>query len=235
MHQLDINDKYEKIAILRDEMKKKTSGVMVVEGGEVGVARISNVGVGVDSFSFYCEDSFIINEFIELKLYSDIGQINILSKSIGRYGAQGEYMEASIPIKMIITQRRKERRFTLRKIDNFYCYGKFRNGESYRYDISDISLGGCALISFQPNMRFLVDGGILKNSVISLPKKVSLNISLRIASISYNTIIHDDKIINFVTKISCEFLFQNDYQRNTINQVILDLTNNIRKGHNRYY
>ncbi|WP_410693861.1 hypothetical protein, partial [Citrobacter freundii] len=33
MHQLDINDKYEKIAILRDEMKKKTSGVMVVEGG----------------------------------------------------------------------------------------------------------------------------------------------------------------------------------------------------------
>lgn len=127
----------------------------------------------------------------------------------------------SLPCKMSLVQRRAFPRLTTKREDDFYCSGRYRNGQEYNYKIIDISNGGCAFVTKKINEKFLKKGAVIDFFKVSLTGYAEITLSVKVMNISQ--FIGSDFSDGLLFKISCQFLFSTRYSKKDIEKVIFKI------------
>lgn len=88
-----------------------------------------------------------------------------------------------IPDLIFFAQQRQNQRFSFMKGYDFFCFGRYKNGENYSFKIKNISQGGCALIVKDVNARFLYKDAVIKNASLDFDTFGSLQLDLKVIDV----------------------------------------------------
>lgn len=213
------DNRYEIVAILRDAMRKKTTLEMHFERGVFN----THIQMLDNNYIYINSAESLSYEMVSVTL-KDIDGVIIFDTLIAEKIFSGTdcYFRLVLPSVLQIIQRRSSRRILTNKDQNFKCYGRFRNGESYVFDIVNISTGGCALSTPQPNVKFLTKGGGLKNARMLFGALGEVYVDLLVLNSAFK--VDCDKYENCIYQFPCRFNFKSVTEMKFIENVIMDVT-----------
>ncbi|SAK81262.1 YcgR family protein [Caballeronia hypogeia] len=91
-------------------------------------------------------------------------------------------LEVGLPEKLYQFQRREYFRVPTPILEPFYAKGAFADGEAFRYEVHDLSLGGIALRMDSPRLAETEIGTVFNDVVLHLGAGVSLPVDLELVS-----------------------------------------------------
>ena len=158
-------DRFEILAVLREAFKKNSRIEISCNKGIV-ISRLCKIDLDGLTIPY---DKKIINgnQTLHFSIQNNISKIEFRTPTIQLSPAENEgALHLPMPQKINITQRRKDLRIDVLEDYNFFCHGRFKNGEPYKMQIKNISKGGCALIIPKIVDYPALNGSILKNTVL---------------------------------------------------------------------
>ncbi|KNC87954.1 flagellar brake protein [Trabulsiella odontotermitis] len=129
----------------------------------------------------------------------------------------------AFPDEMNVTQRRKHLRLFLANKHQFFCSGKFNDGRKYRYNIKDISHGGCALIVEDDERVASLCGSTLRNAAFDFGDIGTIVSDLHVINVKRIKEIADDESERFYIHLSCQFKRMNENTLRKLDNVIVKL------------
>lgn len=190
---------FEIIAIIREIISRKSIVIIPSKNPEtILITKIHHIDV--NGFYILAKTraaiekniiSFIVNDnkaqFLFLAKYNSITNIN-----------NNYYHHFSTPKKISTIQRRWQARLYLDILHNFFCYGRFKSGNSYCFKIKNISTGGCALIFEASLYEENTKDTILRNTILDFGIFGKITIDLEVL---------DEYLIPQTTlkQLSCKF------------------------------
>lgn len=213
-------NKYEIIAIFREERRKQAE-IEIFINNKGTITQFTRV----DFSEFHISTAREIpdNHKVKFILHSDSGKIEFCSM-LKKHYVQDENNTAAfiMPECISIVQRRRDPRFRLHHEHGFLCHGRYKNGENYLFEIKDISDGGCALITKNPNLKFLSHNATLKNAILDLAEHGEITVDLVIKNVALVTLDDNEEPARDY-QISCQFKFRHLNNKKRIEKVLLDL------------
>ncbi|HCI6753671.1 TPA: hypothetical protein NPP81_003958 [Klebsiella quasipneumoniae subsp. quasipneumoniae] len=212
------SNKYEIIAILRDEYRKKTK-LEIPLAKENALAEI----IIVDSqFIYIYSNKNIESNIVNVIAKSHDGVISFSSEIEQVSSDCDKYnYRLRLPSVLSVLQRRSSPRIQLSKKDMISCCGRYNNGESYFFNVANISIGGCSLLTNKPNEKFLNNGKKLNNARLSFGQKHEITLSLLILD-DVKRVVCNNESIKF--QFPCQFIFKNKTEKNLVEKIIMDFT-----------
>ncbi|HCL5637809.1 TPA: hypothetical protein N2N45_003870 [Klebsiella aerogenes] len=213
------DDKYEIIAILRDAMRKKNT-LEIHSSKEVFNSRIKKI----DESHVYMVSAVSLNNEVARVVLKDVDGLIIFNVLIEQKMSSGTecYLKAVFPSVIQVIQRRCTPRMFINKEQNFKCSGRYRSGESYSFDIVNISSGGCALSAPYFNESFLTGGGYLKNARLLFGTlgevRVDLFVLNEMKRVECNK--HEDSGY----QISCQFNWKSLKEKRLLENILMEIT-----------
>lgn len=170
-------DRFEILAVLREAFKKNSRIEISCNKGIV-ISRLCKIDLNGLAIPF---NKKIVNgnQTLHFSIQNNISNIEFKTAATQLVCADNEaLLHIPMPQKINITQRRKDLRIDVSEDHNFFCHGRFKNGESYKLQIKNISKGGCALIVSPVIDAPALIGSILKNTVLDFESygKISTDI-----------------------------------------------------------
>lgn len=213
-------NKFEIVAIIREALLRKTKLELSCNGTSV-VTQLEKVDfdyfVIADDFDVLCSS---VQAFI---LHSESGIIKFKARFsqmlTDELGCGRVYC---IPDVIFFVQRRQHQRFSFLKDYNFYCFGRYKNGENYSLQIKNISRGGCALISQQVNSRFVYKNALIKNASLEFEQFGSLCVDLRVVDVVPVNEFDDNNQLYASYQISCKFEFKHVREESVVEKIIIN-------------
>ncbi|MEC5317437.1 PilZ domain-containing protein [Brenneria populi subsp. brevivirga] len=214
-------NKYEIIAIFREELRRKTDIEIKLNDKSI-ITRITKVDFS--EFHINISEKIQKNKILGFILHSDCGKIEF-SCALKRAYSQNCNNKFSfiLPENIMVAQRRRHQRVLLQNDYDFSCYGRYKNGENYQFKIKDISNEGCALISENPNMKFLASDAMLKNSILAFALYGEFTTNLTIKNVTTVNRIDTDGKCHIYYQISCQFNFKNPADKIKIEKLVMEL------------
>ena len=213
--------RYEILAILRESSRVKST-LDIYYNNMRYTSQIKDILF--DFFSIHkCEMAFPTElqcKTFSFIIHSQLGKIEFLAE-LSAENNSGKSLTFLLPESVCVIQRRTSQRINVRDNDGFYCSGRHRSGENFKFSINDLSEGGCSFITGEFNNKFIDKG-------------LSLDFVEFVLS-DYGSFIGSVNIINVVPfhpknsyerdlfRISCKFKYKNNEQREIIEDLILKI------------
>ena len=216
-------NKYEIIAIFREELRKQSEIEIILNNKSI---TMQLTRVDFSEFHIVTHSEIPPGNRYKFILHSDSGKIEFNSTLLENDSSnhqQGNKFAFSLPDCLQVIQRRRDPRFRLHHHYDFFCRGRYKNGENYTFEIKDISDGGCALMAKNPNLKFLGHHSVLKNSTLSLAEYGEITIDLVIKNVIEVTL--DDGFPGHENyhQVSCQFKFRHHDDKARIEKMLLNL------------
>lgn len=206
---VEIHNKYEIIAILREHIKNK--------GGIIKRTGHTKKDLELKSISYdhivLCEREIDIGEeFFSCEMYCSLGLVTYeLVKGKAPKGESLPGIICEIPKKLTITQRRKHPRICFDQDLNYTGTGRLKNGIMYKLKIKDLSEGGCALFTDQDGIQY---DSMLRHVVLNFQEFGVYITTLNVKKITTNP---------EGTRLSCQFIFKDDDEKIKIENIVIRL------------
>ncbi|MEN0617361.1 PilZ domain-containing protein [Klebsiella indica] len=213
-------NKYEIIAIFREERRKQAE-IEIIINNKSTITQLTRVDFS--EFHIATGRKIPAGHKVKFILHSDSGKIEFCSM-LKKQGAHGESNTVAfiLPDCIKVVQRRRAPRFRLHQEHGFLCHGRYKNGENYLFEIKDISDGGCALITANPNLKFLSHNATIKNAILDLAEYGEITVDLVIKNVVMVTLDDKEAPASYY-QISCQFKFRHPDNKKRIEKVLLDL------------
>ncbi|HBZ0925304.1 TPA: PilZ domain-containing protein [Klebsiella pneumoniae] len=135
---------------------------------------------------------------------------------------QAHICHFKIPDKIKISQRRIFPRILLNNHSNFFVYGHYDRGGSYKFTINDISEGGISFFTDNCQTDFIKKGQVLKHVEMTLGEYGSTVMSIKVVSV---TDLHSEQFQGLKKlRVSCSFHCKSKENNKFLENVILQLT-----------
>ncbi|WIO41476.1 PilZ domain-containing protein [Klebsiella electrica] len=213
------NAKYEILAILREELRIQSKVYLYCNGErwQTTLKRLDgSTGYLNLPFSPFLSSAKAGYYFI---IYSPTGKIEFTTNSLFFDSAEGIYF--FIPDTISVVQRRIPYRIKVDFNAGFYCSGRYKNGTTYKYELNDISAGGCSFISPQPLSSFIKEDNNLSNVELNLGPYGKIITHLKIKNILPVNDYEKQNEGNF--KVSCMFLFSDKKWQSKTENIVFQL------------
>ncbi|AFJ45180.1 putative type IV pilus assembly protein PilZ [Shimwellia blattae DSM 4481 = NBRC 105725] len=210
-------NRYEIIAIFREEFRRRTDIEIVISGSSI-TTKISNLGAGF--FSINMNPPVTAGKNYLFVLHVESGKVEFTTTSLPSEEGQQRFM---LPGEIQILQRRTDKRLMLPGDTPFSCHGRYKNGKNYAFSILDISPGGCALLSEIQHTELTHNNVLLKQAIFSLDDYGELIIDLAVRNVSKINTIKETGQPDTCYKISCQFQFRSPSERNRIDKLVTEL------------
>lgn len=214
------DDKFEIVAIIREELLRKTKLEMKFKGTSV-VTQLEKVDF--DYFVIASNSEISLPSIQCFILHSDSGIIKFntrFSPSLTEQMACG--LVYCIPDVIFLMQRRQQQRFSFLKGHDFFCSGRYKNGENYTLQIKNISRGGCALLAQNANTRFLYKDALIKGASLEFEQFGCLHIDLRVIDVISVNEFDENNQLYACQQISCKFEFKNHREESDVEKFIIN-------------
>ncbi|HDX8903697.1 TPA: PilZ domain-containing protein [Klebsiella michiganensis] len=225
--------RYEILAILRDDCRIKSTLELQYQEN-IWQSTLKKI----DSHCFYVEQTSLTTlQDVEYNfiLHSQLGKIEFATSLLmGEEKNKQKHIHCfKIPEKINILQRRISPRINLSaEGEQFYFSGHYKNGESYRFTINDISEGGASFIVNSCQAKFISKEQILNNVAVIFAEYGSTVTSLKVINA---TVLHSEKPHDMErVRISCSFHKKNSETHNFLENLILQLIID-KKNRTRYF
>ena len=131
---------------------------------------------------------------------------------------------------IFFAQQRQNQRFSFLKGYDFFCFGRYKNGENYSFKIKNISQGGCALIVKDVNARFLYKDAVIKGASLDFDTFGNLQLDLKVIDVVMINEFDEDNHLYSCYQISCGFDFRNRREEAEVEKIIIKflMSNKIR-------
>lgn len=171
-------DKFEIIAILREELHKKTK-LEILCGDSSVITQLEKIDF--ERFVISGHGDIVPEKVQYFILHSESGIVKFSARFEQTSSAGAEAgLSYFIPDMIFFAQQRQNQRFSFLKGYDFFCFGRYKNGENYSLKIKNISQGGCALIVKDVNARFLYKDAVIKNASLDFDTFGSLQLDLKV-------------------------------------------------------
>ena len=214
-------NKFEIIAILREELHKKTKLEVLCENSSV-ITQLEKIDF--EHFMISWHEDIIPEKVQYFILHSDSGIIKFsarLEKSPTAGAEAG--LSYAIPDMIFFAQQRQNQRFSFLKGYDFFCFGRYKNGENYSFKIKNISQGGCALIVKDVNARFLYKDAVIKGASLDFDTFGNLQLDLKVIDVVMINEFDEDNQLYSCYQISCGFDFRNRREEAEVEKIIIKL------------
>lgn len=222
------DDRFEIIAIIREELLKKTKLEIVYKNNSI-VTQLEKVDF--EHFAISHHEDIVTEKIQCFILHSEAGII----KFNARFDRESSDDNAGglvyfIPDMIFFVQRRQHQRFSFLKGFSFTCFGRYKNGENYLFKIKNISRGGCALIAEEVNPRFLHKDTVIKGSSLEFEQFGNLQLDMKVIDVVEINEFDDDNHLYSCHQISCKFEFKNHREESEVEKIIINflMSNKIR-------
>lgn len=213
------DNKFEIIAILREELQKKTKLEVLCENSNV-ITQLEKVDF--ERFVISWQGDIVPEKVQYFILHSDSGIVKFSARleetSVAGVEAGLSY---SIPDMIFFAQQRQNQRFSFLKGYDFFCFGRYKNGENYSLKIKNISQGGCALIVKDVNARFLYKDAVIKSATLDFDTFGSLQLDLKVIDVVMINEFDEDNQLYSCYQISCGFDFKNHREEAEVEKIII--------------
>ncbi|MFQ0832453.1 pilus assembly protein PilZ [Citrobacter gillenii] len=222
------DNKFEIIAILREELHKKTKLEVLCENNSV-IKQLEKIDF--ERFVLSPHKDIVPEKVQYFILHSDSGIVKFSARyeqaSAGDAQAGLSYL---IPDMIFFAQQRQNQRFSFLKGYDFFCSGRYKNGENYSLKVKNISQGGCALIVKDVNARFLYKDAVIKGAALDFDVFGSLLLDLKVIDVVMINEFDDDNQLYSCYQISCEFDYKNRREEAEVEKIIIKflMSNKIR-------
>ncbi len=221
-------DKFEIIATLREELHKKTKLEVLCENSSV-ITQLEKVDF--ERFVISWHEDIVPEKVQYFILHSESGIVKFNARFEQTPSAGAEVgLSYLIPDLIFFAQQRQNQRFSFMKGYDFFCFGRYKNGENYSFKIKNISQGGCALIVQDVNARFLYKDAVIKNASLDFDTFGSLQLDLKVIDVVLINEFDEDNQLYSCHQISCEFDFKNRREETEVEKIIIKflMSNKIR-------
>ncbi|MEB2417818.1 flagellar brake protein [Citrobacter sp. R-1.5.2] len=222
------DNKFEIIAILREELHKKTKLEVLCENTSV-ITQLERIDF--ERFVVTGHEDIIPEKIQYFILHSDSGIIKFSARfeATPSTGAEAG-LSYLIPDMIFFAQQRQNQRFSFLKGFDFFCFGRYKNGENYSLKIKNISQGGCALIAKDVNARFLYKDAVIKNAALDFDTFGSFQLDLKVIDVVAINEFDEDNQLYSCHQVSWEFDFKNRREEAEVEKTIIKflMSNKIR-------
>ncbi|MBJ3591585.1 pilus assembly protein PilZ [Salmonella enterica subsp. enterica serovar Saintpaul] len=213
------DNKFEIIAILREELQKKTKLEVLCENSNV-ITQLEKVDF--ERFVISWQGDIVPEKVQYFILHSDSGIVKFSARLEEASVAGAEAgLSYSIPDMIFFAQQRQNQRFSFLKGYDFFCFGRYKNGENYSLKIKNISQGGCALIVLDVNARFLYKDAVIKGATLDFDSFGSLQLDLKVIDVVMINEFDEDNQLYSCYQISCGFDFKNHREEAEVEKIII--------------
>ena len=195
-------DKFEIIATLREELHKKTKLEVLCENSSV-ITQLEKVDF--ERFVISWHEDIVPEKVQYFILHSESGIVKFSARFEQTPSAGAEVgLSYLIPDLIFFAQQRQNQRFSFMKGYDFFCFGRYKNGENYSFKIKNISLD------------FDTFG--------------SLQLDLKVIDVVLINEFDEDNQLYSCHQISCEFDFKNRREETEVEKIIIKflMSNKIR-------
>lgn len=221
-------DKFEIIAILREELHKKTK-LEILCGDSSVITQLEKIDF--ERFVISGHGDIVPEKVQYFILHSESGIVKFSARFEQTSSAGAEAgLSYFIPDMIFFAQQRQNQRFSFLKGYDFFCFGRYKNGENYSLKIKNITQGGCALIVKDVNARFLYKDAVIKNASLDFDTFGSLQLDLKVIDVVPINEFDEDNQLYSCHQISCEFDFKNRREETEVEKIIIKflMSNKIR-------
>ncbi|MEG0097963.1 MAG: pilus assembly protein PilZ [Citrobacter sp.] len=220
------DNKFEIIAILREELHKKTK-LEVLCGDSSVITQLEKIDF--ERFVLPPHKDIVPEKVQYFILHSDSGIVKFSARYEPSSDAEAG-LSYHIPDMIFFAQQRQNQRFSFLKGYDFFCTGRYKNGENYSLKIKNISQGGCALIVKDVNARFLYKDAIIKGASLDFDVFGSLVLDLKVIDVVMINEFDEDNQLYSCYQISCGFDFKNRREEAEVEKIIIKflMSNKIR-------
>lgn len=221
-------NKFEIIATLREELHKKTKLEVLCENSNV-ITQLEKIDF--ERFTISWHEDIVPEKIQYFILHSDSGIIKFSARFATDLPSDAEAgLSYFIPDMIFFAQQRQNQRFSFLKGYDFFCFGRYKNGENYSLKIKNISQGGCALIVKDVNARFLYKDAVIKGASLDFEAFGSLQLDLKVIDVVTINEFDEDNQLYTCHQISCGFDFKHRREEAEVEKIIIKflMSNKIR-------